>query len=60
MVGLWRSARVVYRACLENKCVRKGTRGSNPLSSAKSEVVSACQSDDRRNRMPKGTPTANE
>ena len=30
----WKRARVVYRACLENKCGFTATRGSNPLASA--------------------------
>ncbi|MDB5182001.1 MAG: hypothetical protein JWP13_764 [Candidatus Saccharibacteria bacterium] len=29
-----RGARVVELACLENKCARKGTKGSNPFLSA--------------------------
>ncbi len=31
----WRGARVVDRVCLENRCARKGTGGSNPSLSAK-------------------------
>jgi hypothetical protein len=33
-----RGARVVELACLENKCARKGTKGSNPFLSAKNIV----------------------
>ena len=33
--NIWRGARVVELACLENKCAFTGTEGSNPSLSTK-------------------------